>query len=370
MRRFAVLLLLLALVLLPTASAWANSGPPPARLWFAFQDDTGQALSPQAVQLAGCDGDCSAEILLQSYGVCNQPGCLPGQPALQNWADEFGCSPAQPSWETIPTQSNRQSTVGLCRAASYDYSGQYRLVAQIDGQVYTSDLHPFQDSQAITDWEQAFRVVVAPSGLSLVENPDFEAPAGYWPSFIPSFLLTLAIELLVAGLYLGLGLKLRSATLGTLLALVALADLVTFPLVWFFFPSFAPFTPPYNKALGYFLLLAGLLFTGLMAILFLRTEGRKRWISVGVACLLAVLVIPVCSIAVLFATSYGNNSLATGGLPGSWLLLASEIFAVLFEAGFLYFLSRKALPLRHAFLLSLLMNLASYLAGLAIVQIL
>jgi len=356
---------------LPTASAWANSAPPPAQLWFVFEDESGQPLTPQGVQLVGCDPNCTNEILLQHYGACDQPGCLPGEPVLGSWSDEINCSQAKPSWEALPSQSNRDSTVGLCQTTSYDYSGQYRLVAQIDGQVYTSDLHPFQDSQNYTDWEYAFRVVVSPTGLALVENPDFEAPSGSWPGFFPSLLVTLAVELLVAGLYLGILLKLRGPSLVNLLVLVALADLVTFPLVWFFFPSFAPFTPAYNMAVGYFLLFAGLLFTILLAIPFLRSEGRKRWIWVGVITLLALLIVPVCSILVLFATRYGSSyNLSWEGLPGSWLLLASEIFAVLFEAGFIYFLSRKALAFKHALLLSLLMNLASYLAGLLIVQIL
>jgi hypothetical protein len=369
MRKILIPLLLLALIVLPTTSARANSAPPPARFWFAFEDESGQPLSPQGVQLVGCEGNCQQGMLLQSYGVCDQPGCLAGAPALTDVYSQFGCSPAQPSWEAIPLQSNRDSTVGLCRSSSYDYSGQYRLVAQIDGQVYSSALRPFFDQQYTAGWDKAFRVVVSPSGLNLVEEPGFESPAGYWPGFIASLLVTLVVELLVAGLYLGLLLRLRGATLANLLVLVSLADLVTFPLVWFFFPSFAPFTPFYNRALGIFLLFAGLLFTLLIAIPFLRSEGRKRWIFVATICLLALLIVPACSIAVLFASSYGNYNLATGGLPGSWLLLISEVFAVLFEAGFIYLLSRKSLPLKHALLLSLLMNLASYLAGLAILQL-
>jgi hypothetical protein len=369
MRRFAILPILLCLALLPSASAWANSGPPPAQLWFAFEDESGRPLTPQGVQLVGCDPDCSNEILLQTYGACDQPGCLSGEPALNIWSDKLSCSSAQPGWEALPSPANQDSTIGLCQATSYDYPGQFRLVAQIDGQVYTSEPRPFTEQQ-YSDWEQAFRVIVSPSGLALVEHPDFEAPGGYWPGFIPSLLLTLVVELLVAGLYLGLLLKLRGPALVNLLVLVGLADLVTFPLVWFFFPSFAPFTPSYNLALGYFLLFAGLLFTILLAIFFLRTEGRKRWIFVSVATLLALLVIPICSIMVLFATSYGGGyNLSGEGLPGSGLLLASEIFAVLFEAGFIYFLSRKALALKHALLLSLLMNLASYLVGLTLIQI-
>jgi hypothetical protein len=44
--------------------------------------------------------------------------------------------------------------------------------------------------------------------------------------------------------------------------------------------------------------------------------------------------------------------------------IVSEVFAWLFEAAFLHFASRKAIPLRPAILLSLVMNLASMIAGL------
>jgi len=39
----------------------------------------------------------------------------------------------------------------------------------------------------------------------------------------------------------------------------------------------------------------------------------------------------------------------------------AEGFAVLFEAGFIYFLSRKAMAPKHAFAMSLVMNTASFL---------
>lgn len=165
MRKILILmLLLLALIVLPTASARANSAPPPARFWFAFEDEFGQPLSPQGVQLMGCDGDCQQGTLLQSYGVCDQPGCLPGAPTLSGVQSHFACSPAQPGWDAIPSQNSRYATVGLCRSSSYDYSGQYRLVAQIDGQVYSSEPRPFFEQEYEIGWNEAFRVVVSPSG--------------------------------------------------------------------------------------------------------------------------------------------------------------------------------------------------------------
>ena len=51
-------------------------------------------------------------------------------------------------------------------------------------------------------------------------------------------------------------------------------------------------------------------------------------------------------------------------LPAALITVVSEAFALLFEAGFIYLLNRRRLPLKHAIALSLLMNAASFVIGL------
>jgi hypothetical protein len=53
------------------------------------------------------------------------------------------------------------------------------------------------------------------------------------------------------------------------------------------------------------------------------------------------------------------------GLSLAVTTILSEIFALLFEAFFLHLVSRPKISLKHAFMLSLLMNAASFLIGLA-----
>lgn len=53
-------------------------------------------------------------------------------------------------------------------------------------------------------------------------------------------------------------------------------------------------------------------------------------------------------------------------LPDGWVIGLAEAFAVLFEAGFLYLVTYRRIPLRHAVLLSAAMNAASLLVGWAI----
>jgi len=143
--------------------------------------------------------------------------------------------------------------------------------------------------------------------------------------------------------------------------------LVTFPLVWFFFPSLAPFAPPETRALGKFFLLPALAFTLLAVAIYNRKGLDRRSIWLVILLVLAIVVTPLCAWLVEYQAGYTDYKIRlAGGLPSSWLLLASEIFAVLFEAGFLFILTRRSLPLKHALTLSLLMNLASYLVGVMI----
>ncbi len=54
------------------------------------------------------------------------------------------------------------------------------------------------------------------------------------------------------------------------------------------------------------------------------------------------------------------------GLPWGDILAMAETFAAAAEAALLVFLTRRACPWRRAILLSLAMNAASFLAGLAL----
>ena len=65
-------------------------------------------------------------------------------------------------------------------------------------------------------------------------------------------------------------------------------------------------------------------------------------------------------------------------LPVVWLIITSsekglfiiigEVFAVVFESFFIYFLNKEILTLRKAFLLSMLMNLTSFIVGNSILM--
>ncbi len=90
----------------------------------------------------------------------------------------------------------------------------------------------------------------------------------------------------------------------------------------------------------------------LVAVGYLRTFSLPH-AALGWVPLASVLTLPVVWLA------FPHLRLAQG-----WITGLSEGFAVLFETGFLYLATWRSLSLRHAFLLSLIMNAASFLAGL------
>lgn len=90
----------------------------------------------------------------------------------------------------------------------------------------------------------------------------------------------------------------------------------------------------------------------LVAMGYLRAYGLPQG-TLGWVPLASVLTLPVVWLG------FPQLHLASG-----WITGLSESFAVLFETGFLYLATWRSLSLRHAFLLSVLMNAASFLAGL------
>jgi hypothetical protein len=73
--------------------------------------------------------------------------------------------------------------------------------------------------------------------------------------------------------------------------------------------------------------------------------------------------VPVSSILTLPVVWFVFPNL---GLSNGWAIGLAEGFAVLFEAGFIYLVLRKTIPLKHAAALSLAMNGISFLVGLAL----
>ncbi len=320
----------------------ANAGPPPNVLWLDFAtDDT--TLKREGVQLVRCDNaTCPQPKLVQQVGVCESPLCV------------------------SDTETTDRKTSLVCRAnrclAVYGYGGFaettfLRLIVQYPDQVRMSNIFTLE-GEPYVQYEQHLQVRVSNDALLVDPLPTDSAQPMQWA--LP-WLLTLVVEIAVAAVVLWrLGLVRREMSI--MLGLIGLLNLLSFPVVWFFFP-----------ALGFFHTTTELLFGTsilLMAVLYGGVIGGIRWIekpalrvllvglSVGV---LPLILIMTFVLAVVL--DYGYQLPTADGLPAPTILLLSEIFAFIFEAVLIYLASRRTLNIGQATLLSLAMNVASFLAG-------
>ena len=233
-----VLWLIAALLLLPSAPAWADVGPKPSMSFtFKYEGDPIAIVEGQLIE-------------------CEDETCTSAKPLEEAGPQRFSCSETE------------------CSSIAYGYADYHKLVITFaDGT---------RESNVFTKKAMAarYQVTVSEDGLQVQEVRN---PIGRL--CCPSIFVTLVLETLVAVGYLR-AFSLPQAALGW----VPLASVFTLPVVWLGFPQ-------------------------------LR-------------------------------------------LASGWITGLSEGFAVLFETGFLYLATWRSLSLRHALLLSLIMNAASFLAGM------
>jgi hypothetical protein len=335
----------------PTAHA---NGLIPAEIWLTFDYKTAQLIHLEGIQLVRCPtSNCEQPALLQQYGTCSVDGCLsssPELPKLEDWMGEFECA------------GNR------CRAASYGYpyEGPYfKLVVQFSDQARTSEV--MNGLPLFPGDRTTWRVIVQDTDLSMTPDTDFKELNWRYGQYRLGLVLTQLIELLVAGLYLLMVVRVGSERLVNRLIMIFLINLATFPVVWFLFPAFSQFQFTGMRLMGIF----GLIVATLYALALVRIYTGKGKARTGTI-VLAVSSLPltlVCMVFMLFATYFGHANVSAVGLPPEIAILASEIFAVVSEAALIYILSRKSLSLRHAGAMSLLTNAASFFFCLAAVGV-
>jgi len=300
--------------------------------------------------MVGCQTpECLQPVLLQKFGTCDSPGCLKEQES--------------PITQGSPDASRFKCFGMRCLSQTYEYNRAYfRLVVQFENGVLSS-----ADVQALPqDWsnKQSWRVVIAQNGLKLLpaEPPTsqsiFDRPA------FALYLLTLVVELLVAGIYWR---TLRSfIPLWKLLLMVAVATSLTFPVV-FLAPSLRPFADAGDRNLFYIALATSLLGALVAWPFFIAVTNRQRIVR-GILTLIAIFIAAtLCGILGFGVLYSATNVFAAPGIPVPFGILLAELYAFGFEALALRFWGRGALNWREAFLLSMLANLASALLGLLLI---
>lgn len=318
-----VLMPLVALIATPLP-ARANSAPPPFELWLVFP----QPSNNRAVQLLECaDAACAQTKLI---------------------ADNANTAPARMACNET-----------LCLFNSYRQtsSGIYKLVAA-DGAT-TKASPPFAiDMFGEYGYKRAFLVANDASGL--VVSPT-DIPRGVFSQpMLSGFLLTLAIELVVCAI-LFLVMKPRAAKLWHALVSVALLNALSYPVVWTLFPALSPMHYPSEFSLGVVLLFFAFIALA-CAVAWRWAQGNAKVVA-GIFTVLVLIAAVPCGFFSLFATSYGYHPPQLTGISPLSGLIASEIFAFVFEALGMWLLAKRGLALWQAALISLVCNLISWGVG-------
>src|SRR5579883_698752 len=341
----------IAVVLLFATTAAANAPAPPAYAWFRFTDAHAQPIAVQSVQLVECQTTtCEQPVLLLQSGTCSASGCLQAAPALQSPSNRFECA---------------ENTCLYVEAFMSDRkTGPYfKLIAQIAGRSRASQrVRLSLKSPLESNTSENLRVTVSDHDLTIA--PDTSAPQ---PTRLELFWLAFALteitEMAVAALVLW-QMKVDRPFLTRMLAAIVFINLLTFPVVWFFFPSLQPFQYRSLRVVGALSLAVAI---GFGALLSRRSPVTLKSLGkiFGGWLLTLPLVFILGGVGMLFF-AYGEWLPAAAGLTARITLPASEIFAVVVEAWLIHRVGQTVLSLPRAGLLSLCINAASLILGLVL----
>jgi len=346
LRSFLIGILAFTAVSLWATPVYANAPAPPSYAWFNFEGRSSHT-AIQGVQLAECRTlQCSQPILLMQSGICTDAACLKSPPILSapHRFDCVGdrCLFVEPSY-------TQRST-----------GPYYKLLAQFGDRVRISEGVALQIKNSLSGYSaRNLRVIVREADLAIVPDTTLMKPSR-WEMFNKALLLTELSELAVAAVWLW-RMKLDKQQLAKALVAIAFVNLLTFPVVWFFFPSLQPFQYSTSRVFGVIILGIASLFGTLLATRSIVTLKTLRNIFVG--WLISLPIALGIGFFLAIAVGYGESLPPVNGIPSLITLPVSEVFAVVFEAWLIYRLN-DAIPLREASLLSLTMNLISMILGL------
>ncbi len=333
------------LTLLWAAPVYANAPAPPAYAWFKFE---GAESAFQGAQLAECRSQqCTQPILLMQSGTCTEAGCLKSSPILSA-PHRFDCAGniclfVEPSF-------TQRST-----------GPYYKLLAQFSDRVRISEAVALNIKSALAGYSARYlRVNVRAVDLAIVPDTTPMKPSR-WEVFGKALALTQISELVVAALWLR-WLKFEKQPLGQALVAIAFVNLLTFPVVWFFFPSLQPFQYTTSRVFGMIILGIASLFGALLATRPIVTLKTLRNVFIGWLVSLPIVLVIGFFLAIVFG--YGESLPPVNGVSSLITLPASEVFAVVFEGWLIYCLNKPSISLQQAGLLSLTMNVVSMALGL------
>jgi len=135
--------------------------------------------------------------------------------------------------------------------------------------------------------------------------------------------------------------------------------------VWLTFPAFGQFQSSGSRLLGA-ITLGIVLFYMLLLLVIYRSPRKVRLWAIPVIILASVASSAAC-LLMLALNYYGGATVYVQGLTPTMVVALSEAFAVLAEAVLIGILWRQSLRAWWVWAVSLLMNAASFVVGVALV---
>jgi hypothetical protein len=340
-----ILAITFAVFLFPGIAS-ANAPAPPPYIWFTF----GGQPPIQGMQLVGCrTALCKKPTLLVQSGVCRQSGCLTAQPLLKT-SHQFEC--------TQDICLYRESSFSNLPSAPY-----FKLIGQFQNGVRFSQAFISDFRNPVARYSERHLLVHSVND-ELVVRPDRQAiKPSRWEIFGRALAMTQASELVTAAVFFAWKKAARASAIRMLTA-IALINLLTFPVVWFFFPSLQSFQYSATRVFGAASVFVAIVFS--IVLVNLKNITLKTLIRTFTIWVISLpLVLAIAFIAAFFI-SYGEFLPSSAGIPTWMTLPASEIFAIVWEGWLLFRFSQNELSLAQASLVSVLMNGVSLALGLAV----
>jgi len=341
--------IVLQLFLIPATTAGANSMPPPPEIWLRFVYPNNTAFDIDAIQIVGCsDVNCMSPILLKSYGPCSAPDCITSQPLLSG------------KWK-LECAGNR--CLFVADYLEYDLLSPYLhliIFSANDSWISETVPTPKECYFCTVSW----KITIDDKLLSIVEDTEYQSPDQAYGNFFKSFIFSTLIELAVTGILLLIWKRWKNIFAIWLLGVVLSANVLSYPVSWLTIPSFGRFQFDYIRKFGLVAVVVVLVVT--LVSLWISIDKPKIKKSTIVKTILIIPVCVVCVLLSLLSSIYGNHEVHVNGLHPSVVIALAEIYAVVFEMLFVYLLCKSEMSLKQTALLTISMNVVSFLFGIII----
>lgn len=336
MKRQLLQILTALLMILSATVASANAPAPPYALWFFFDH------APQSVQLVECRSlRCEAPKLLIQSGTCTASGCLKTVPSLPS-DYQFQCAETACLYrEPLLSQGARNPI--------------FQLIAQFPREVIARSSPPFTaDFRSEVAGYRDRHFNVTHHDQSLRVKPDDKMKPSRWELFSTALTITLISKLTIALLFLTV-LKFGRTETTKVLLWIGFVNLLTFPVVWFFFPSLQPFQYNAARVFGVFSLLNAIVFS---AALVKRKPTPTNVIRTAIVWFFCLPIVLIVTFIVALLVGYAEFLPSAAGIPSLITLSVSELCVFVWE-GWLLSRCESSFSKRQAYSLSLVMNLFS-----------